>query len=144
MRLRSCNIYNQYLLHAKAEIDVTRIKAGHKVKTHGSTKYRRYEEERKNLQKNYERGDIPQDLFLKMIGAKSMKTVHQGTQFVYNDGQAPPPLCNVDDEEGSDDSLSETRQLNVTSSDDSDSGLQRCNPPELDLQLYNLPSPKLQ
>ena len=109
---------------AKAEIDVTRIKAGHKVKTHGSTKYRRYEEERKNLQKNYERGDIPEDLFLKMIGAKSMKTVHQGTQFVYNDGQAPPPLGNVDDEEGSDDSLSETRQLNVTSSDDSDSGLQ--------------------
>ena len=53
-----------------------------------------------------------------------MKTVHQGTQFVYNDGQAPPPLGNVDDEEGSDDSLSETRQLNVTSSDDSDSGLQ--------------------
>ena len=103
---------------------MTRIKAGHKVKTHGSTKYRRYEEERKNLQKNYERGDIPEDLFLKMIGAKSMKTVHQGTQFVYNDGQAPPPLGNVDDEEGSDDSLSETRQLNVTSSDDSDSGLQ--------------------
>ena len=30
---------------AKAEMDVTRIKAGHKVKTHGSTKYRRYEEE---------------------------------------------------------------------------------------------------
>ena len=26
---------------AKAEIDVIRIKAGHKVKTHGNTKYRR-------------------------------------------------------------------------------------------------------
>ena len=110
---------------AKAEIDVIRIKAGHKVKTHGSTKYRRYEEERKNLQKSYERGDLAEDVFLKMIGAKSMKTVHHGTQFVYNDGQTPPPpSCNVDDEEGSDDSLSETRQLTVTSSDDSDDGLQ--------------------
>ena len=31
----------------KAKIDVTRIKAGHSVKTHGSTKYRRMEEERR-------------------------------------------------------------------------------------------------
>ena len=41
----------------KAKIDVSRIKAGHPVKTHGSTKYRRMEEERRKS---------PEQLFLSL------------------------------------------------------------------------------
>ena len=113
-----CFIKDEFM---KAEMDVKKVQQGLKVKTMGQAKYRRLEVQRENLQKMFAKGDLGEEAFLSRMGAVSMKTVAAGSKFVYTDpeGSPQPPIECGD----SDDSLSETRPLDLSLSEDSDCGL---------------------
>ena len=112
-----CFIKDEFM---KAEMDVKKVQQGLKVKTVGQAKYRRLEDQRETLQKMYAKGDLGEDDFLSRMGALSMKTVAAGSKFVYTDpeGSPQPPI-----ECESDDSLRETRPLDLSLTEDSDCGL---------------------